>query len=115
MNIRKVINRIRYRPWKRDIKFFWQRQTRGWDDGETFSLDYSLGKLIAPRLKRLRDITSSHPSDIESQEWRDKLDKMIAAFEFAGSDKRWNANPTEYEKYREGLDLFAKNYWSLWW
>lgn len=96
----------RYRPWKRTLKFFWQRCTRGWDDSETWSLDHSLGKLIAPRLKRLRDITIGVPADMEEQEWKEKLDKMIAAFEFAGSEERWTAPPAEFKKHQEGLQLF---------
>lgn len=102
-------------PSKRDIRFFWQRRTRGWDDGDTFSLDYSLGKLIAPRLRRFKEVTIARPHDVEEKEWEEMLNKMIAAFEFAGSEERWLAKPEEYEKHQEGIDLFAKYYWALWW
>ncbi len=102
-------------PSKRDIRFWWQRRTRGWDDGDTFSLDHSLAKVILPRLKRFKEVTIAHPSDMSEKEWEEKLDKMIAAFEFAGSEERWMAKPEEYTKHQEGINLFAEYYWALWW
>ena len=102
-------------PTKRDIRFWWQRRTRGWDDGDTFSLDHSLAKVILPRLKRFKEVTIAHPSDMSETEWEEKLDKMIAAFEFAAGEERWMAKPEEYEKHQEGIDLFAEYYWALWW
>lgn len=100
---------------KRSRRFFWQRLTRGWDDGDTFSLDYSLAKIIAPRLKRFKEVTIGVPLDMKEQEWNDKLDKMIAAFEFAGSEDRWSAKPEDFKKHGEGIKLFAEHYWQLWW
>lgn len=109
------LHRLRYRPWKRDARFLWQRLTRGWDDSETFSLDYSIGKLIAPRLKRFAEVRGGHPCDMSDLEWQQDLDKMIAAFEFAGGDKRWMAEPEEYKKHQDGINLFAKHFFGLWW
>ncbi len=117
-NIKKLYRWVKYTQTstkKRDLRFLYQRVTRGWDDGDTFSLDYSLGKVIAPRLKRFRQLTIATPGELSAQEWSEKLDKMIAAFEFAGSEARWNAGPEEYEKHEEGLKLFAEYYWALWW
>jgi hypothetical protein len=107
--------RLRHRPWKRDVKFFWQRIARGWDDGDTLSLDHALGKLIAPRLKRFGDVRAGHPCDMTDEEWQQDIDKMVAAFEFAGSEKRWMASNEDYEKHQEGIDLFAKHFFGLWW
>jgi hypothetical protein len=112
--IKKVFYKIKYLS-KRDIRFFKQRLVRGWDDGDTFSLDYSLAKVILPRLKRFKEVTIGHPSDTDEKEWQDKLDKMIAAFEFAGSETRWSAPQSEYVKHAEGLRLFGEHYFSLWW
>lgn len=100
---------------KRDVKFFWQRQIRGFDDGETFSLDYSLAQAILPRLQRFKEVTAGTPSDLDEVAWQAILDKMIAAFEFAGSEERWNAEPSAFILHQEGIDLFAKHYFSLWW
>ena len=108
-------NRLRHKLWKRSLRFFWQRVIRGWDDGETFSLDYSLSKLIAPRLKRFAELRYGYPSDMSEGEWQRDLDKMVEAFEFSASEKRWLASPEEYDKHQEGIELFAKNFFGLWW
>ena len=113
--VRRLINRVKYRPWKRDIKFFIQRRARGWDDGDTFSLDHSLAKVILPRLKRFRQVTIATPASLDEQEWKDILDEMIETFEFIASDKYWNATAEDYERLGKGLDLFAKHYFGLWW
>ena len=100
---------------KRDIKFFWQRRTRGWDDSQCWSLDYSLAKIILPRLQRFKEVTIGFPADLSEQEWASILDQMIAAFQFFGSEERWSAPHEECEKHQEGIDLFAQHYQSLWW
>lgn len=113
---RKIKRRIHEpRLIRRDIRFFYQRLTRGWDDSETWSLDASLPHVILPRLKRFKEITIGVPGDLSKEEWEQILDKMIAAFEFAGSEARWTAPASEFEKHQEGLDLFAKHYFGLWW
>ena len=102
-------------PLRRDARHLYQRLTRGWDDSETYSLDHSLGKIIAPRLRRFQELNNGFPDGMSEQEWNDNLDKMIAAFEFAGSDRRWLAGNEEFEKHQEGLKLFAEHYYGLWW
>jgi|SRR6185369_9639069 len=120
-SLKKVYRWIRFRSLslkKRDIRFLRQRLTRGWDDGDTFSLDYSLAKLILPRLRRFKEITAGdyNTASPERQQWYDELDKMIAAFEWYGSEKRWADNEFEKMKeHQEGLNLFAKYYGGLWW
>ena len=100
---------------KRKLRFFWQRLTRGWDDSETLSLDHSLAALIAPRLKRFKQLIHGHPADMTEQEWNDKLDKMIASFEWACSDARWDEDCEAWKTHQEGFDLFGKYYLGLWW
>jgi hypothetical protein len=108
-------NKQKLNLFKRSVKFWWQRRVRGWDDSDTWSLDYSLPKVILPRLKRFKKLKIGVPEELSVQEWNSILDKMIAAFEFAGSEKRWLSEHKEYENHQEGLDLFAKYYWNLWW
>jgi len=115
MPISGIYYKLRHKSLKREVKFLYQRLTRGWDDGETFSLDYSLAKLIAPRLRKFSEIRRGYPSDMTDKEWQIILDKMIAAFEFAGSEASWDAPPSEFEKHQEGINLFAKFFHSLWW
>jgi hypothetical protein len=100
---------------KRHIRFLLQRILRGFDDSDTWSLDYSVAKLILPRLKRFREVTIGYPGQMSEQEWDVILLKMIAAFEFAASEERWSASHTEYHKHQEGINLFAEHFWHLWW
>jgi hypothetical protein len=99
----------------RQVRLWWQRRTRGWDDSTTWSLDSSLSTLILPRLRRFKAVTIAYPSDMTEQAWDEALDKMIAAFEFGASQERWSADSAEYTRHQEGLDLFAKYFWALWW
>src|SRR5271165_3323820 len=71
---------------KRDLRFFFQRFIRGWDDGECFSLDNSLAKLITPRLRRFRELSIAVPP-MESDTWGNILDTMIEGFEFLASEE----------------------------
>jgi hypothetical protein len=40
---------------KREIKFFWQRLTRGFDDSVTWNLDITVAKFMLPRFKLYRE------------------------------------------------------------
>lgn len=108
--VKKMIRR------RREACFLWQKITRGWTDKETWSLDYSLAQYIAPRLKRFKELNNGFPYGLSSEEWDGILDKMIFAFEFLGSEERWdNNNKDEWKDVQEGIDLFAKYYFDLWW
>ncbi len=106
--LKKKLKRI-----KQFFLFLWQRNTRGWDDSECWNLDYSLAKLIAPRLRRFKETKDGWcPAEYTMEEWNIILDKMIAAFEYYGSDQRWDIEAEV--KHQEGIDLFAKHYGWLW-
>lgn len=101
---------------KRDVRFFVQRFTRGWDDGETFSLDHSLAKLIAPRLRRYRELSIGTPPDVGHDTWERILDTMVEGFEFIASEEYFNTEDEEkHAKAREARDLFHRHFHELWW
>lgn len=100
---------------KRDIKFFWQRLRRGWDDSDTWNLDCIVAKLVLSRLKRFKEVTNGYPADMTSEEWNQKINLMISSFEFYASDRRFDCSPSEFDNAQLGLDLFAKHYSNLWW
>lgn len=105
-------------PSKRDIRFWWQRRTRGWDDGDTFSLDHSLAKVILPRLKRFQEVRGGHPADMTDDEWEKILSEMVWGFEFFATGKQWEYGPehrAEHERAHAAIELFAKYYGHLWW
>ena len=119
-------------PWciERRIKFWWQRRTRGFDDSDTWSLDWTLAKMIWPRLVRLKELNIGYPCEIAvdygevdgPKKWDEILDKMILAFKLIEEDECYFGEPNwrekeaeQQKKIEEGLDLFRKYYRNLWW
>lgn len=103
---------------RRSIRFWFQRLTRGFDDSETWSLDWSLAQLILPRLRRFRELNNGYPYGESEKTWNNKLDKMIAAFEYFANGKQWEVSKDtmgELYKHKQSLKLFAKYYDHLWW
>lgn len=104
---------------KRQETFKQQRLERGFDDTETWNLDYTIASFILPRLKRFKQVVNCYPDDITFEEWQNVLDKMIYAFELRvkEDDESWTLEEEKanYKKIREGLNLFTKYYFSLWW
>lgn len=99
---------------KRMLKYWWQRRTRGFDDSEMWSLDYSLAEHIVPRLKRFKEVSCSYPQDYESLEaWQGDIQIMIDAFERIADNEDMKLE--EYDEVNRGLDLFRDRYFNLWW
>lgn len=156
-----------YRSTKRFIKSTYQRLTKGYADAECWSLDYSLAKWILPRLKHFRNNLTGTPARLENigddcighcvtpevkcscnsltmEEWQEKLDQMIYAFEFIlteddilqecyPKDYKWGFSTTEngivwkddrkpdytyynecQEKYKIGIKAFSVYFRNLW-
>ena len=101
---------------KRSLHHFLQKLVRGFSDDETWSLDYSLAKLILPRLVRFKKLNIGYPHGLSEHEWNAKLDGMIVAFEFLGSEERWDCyEQKKWDEVQESLNEFAKYYLNLWW
>ena len=112
---------------KREKRYAKQRETRGWDDSETFSLDLTIAKFALPRLKRFKKVTcgcpgflcsgDSHTNDIKAgmKKWYEILDKIIYAMEIISDDKKWYAPETDDKKVNEGVKLFGEYFRCLWW
>lgn len=99
---------------KREGKYMNQRKTRGFDDSELWSLDCTICKFIAPRLKAfIEKYTEFCPSMFmdDPSEWVDILNKMLYAFEHY--DVHYKLED-DADKIDEGLDLFRKYFNSLW-
>lgn len=100
------------------------------DPHDTWNLDHTLALIIAPALRRFRDMTHSFPGDFHRDDdlegeagmaaWQAALDKMIAAFESVaiGYDVTDPANADSHTAreaaLQEGLALFARYYSDLW-
>jgi len=50
-------------------------------DYDVWSMDSTLAHIIVPMLKKLKEIQHGHPSNLTEEEWDEKLDEMIWAFE----------------------------------
>lgn len=93
-------------------KFKKQREERGFDDTETWSLDVTFAKFLVPRLKRFKELNNGIPNGLNEQEWNNILDEMIEGFEGIITDDL--INPRN-EKADKALKLFTEHYFSLWW
>lgn len=88
---------------------------------ELWGLDLTLAKYILPRLIRFKDINyMSYPSNFENhEEWHKVIDKMIYSFEYVIKRnyevyKDLEEEKKRYEKYKEGMQLFAEYFIDLW-
>lgn len=96
-----------------------QRLTRGFDDTEMWSLDCTIAKFIAPRLKVFKEqaeLIEDHPMSITFQEWKGILEQMIEGFELYPNHFNWTAeNSNEnWKKVYKALELFHKWFMNLW-
>jgi len=118
-----------WRNGKRQIKFFFQRRKRGFDDSELWSLDNTIMNMVLPRLKAFRNLPPAGfpvdmytPEEMEAadrgeelegmtdrayQRWLDTLDKMIRGIELYLKDdmffKRDEEGNVVYEGDHEGI------------
>lgn len=103
---------------KRLKRFAKQRKTRGFDDTETWALDFTIAQFVLPRLKHLRDHRCGYPGCTTSEEWDKILGEMIAAFELLAEENlSWDTVAEMKRQNRvisRGLRRFASWYRALW-
>jgi hypothetical protein len=89
-----------------------QREERGFDDTEIWSLDTTFANFAIPRLQELMKV-GGYPGCMTAEEWAATLQKMIDGFEKV---EKWVPNylPEDEAAIREGLEVFAKYYLHLW-
>jgi hypothetical protein len=108
-------------------KRIWFRLTKGFWPSEWYNFDYSIAKYAVPRIKYLRDNQQGFPvpggalavgvdDEKLDKEWREKLDKIVLAFELMESKDDWELDDTKdnYSKIEEGLELFKLHWRGLW-
>lgn len=91
-----------------------QRQLRGFDDRETWSLDNTIAKFVLPRLKRFVSVSNGHPGNITEAEWKKILRKMVRGFELL-ADGAWALDDKQHKQVDESMKLFAEWCKALWW
>lgn len=98
---------------RRRLRFLYQRWTRGFDDSELWSLDYTLAHWLLPRFLRFRDITSgiqcwSPNGNIEWQEY--VLGEIEYALRTSVERGAWELD----ERARLGFCLLGQHMGNLW-
>ena len=130
---------------KRMVKFFFQRRIRGFDDSETWALDWTFYNWIYPRLKRFAKVMQAYPTNTTYEDWKAELEKRvkqlddlihICEFDFTdwsyisdeemkflrqkekedGGDWTSTINATAYERCEDDFNKwFCENVNQLWW
>lgn len=103
---------------EKEEEYHKQRMDNGFDDSETYSLDYTIARFIYPRLKRFKEVNNGVPGGLSEQEWDDILDTMLDGFRLAATDDNTGTGEEEKERtaiIQKSLDLFAKYFFHLWW
>lgn len=99
---------------EREEAFSKQRVERGFDDSETWSLDYTLARFLLPRLKRYLEL--SRKVIYRPKEEEQKLDDLVKMLELIIKDGDGD-NLSIEEKIHIGKSLpyLSELLFSLWW
>jgi len=102
----------------REVRDFFERGWYGYARTDVWSLDGYLAAWLPSALRQMRD-GYSYPPDLTSDEWREKLTVMIAAFE-----KAFRFIDMDYESHEEveeliehsklGMQEFIDRFYDLW-
>jgi len=97
-----------------EIKYFFQRIFRGYDDRAIWDLDYYIATKVIKPLKHFRACVCGTPISFTETEWHAVLDKMIYSMEFIIEDNYLITSAADNSRIDEGLFLFGKHFRSLW-
>jgi hypothetical protein len=119
-----------------EVKYWFQRANKGYDDSYYWGLDYKLVEIIPPILKDLKEKSHGFPGGMSGpEEWDRILDKLIKGWEaakrvcddeyylktgfpekkFDGDVKIWYAEMKKDQKiFEEMMPLFTKYFFHLW-
>ena len=87
------------------------------DKKEIVNLDQTIASFVLPRLIIIKKNHYSYPPSITNDEWNEKLQKMIDAFEeILVRDLPFDERGRDFddEKTEEGLKLFSEWFLCLW-
>lgn len=112
----------------KELKYFYQRGTRGWSDGDWWSTNSYLSKVIPEMLRKQAKDGNSYPFDKTSESWEKELLKAasdIEAYEKFETNVELPENKKDHDKYfeqskearrrtREGLKWLMENFMTLW-
>jgi hypothetical protein len=108
-------HRIRRFPY--EVKYWWQRRTRGFGDDELRNLDLTIAQFTLPRLKAFRNVGLVSYNDQAGtyEDWLAEIDEMVYAMQAVIDDNcAESTEHIDYERMRKGLELFGLRFRSLW-
>jgi hypothetical protein len=97
-----------------EAKFKKQRIERGFEDSETWRLDYTISSFIIPRLERYQELANEKLA--RDQQLVEDVDTLLEAMKLIVKDEgshTWDEK--EKEIVTKGLELFPKVFTTLWW
>ena len=101
---------------KRRLRWFWQRRKRGFDDRDTWNLDYIFAEFMLPRLEAFKGLNNWYPANTTEVEWDEVLDDMIHAMRFhAGKFDFDEPDVRNYERVKRGRKYMGEYFADLWW
>lgn len=98
-----------------------QREMYGFDERDTWSLDYTIALLFYERLRMYNDVniidTSSRKFDYkgETLSMQDCIDRMLEGLEVRLNDDDFSYSIEKYNKVTEVYEILALCHGSLWW
>lgn len=124
----------------REIKFFWQRGTRGWADNDVWSIDGWLLDILPDMIRQLsynkhgcpEEFYDAHCRGDECHLWREFLQDMANKLESGKKAEDLDYSPfmkengeydreafqVEYDRlmkeWEQGMDWFKKYFFNLW-
>ena len=90
----------------RNIKWAYQRITRGWCDKDVWNLDCWFLDVVVPMLKHLKETKHGYPAYMTEEQWNHILDEMIMHFENCDENNSVNHN----DKWDRYYNLMTKDY-----
>ena len=92
--------------------------------GDIWDLDTAIAKFIVKRLKVFRGSVTSHPTTMTMEEWIAVIDELIWTFEWqldvesslpdTDADNWQEINSENWNRFHNGMQLFANHYRNLW-
>lgn len=107
---------IRIRTWINRIRYFFQRRFRGFDDTETWSLDYTLYKWLLPRLIRFKELNIGWPDSQYKtfEDWNNELQDRIDQLKLIVEDEGMS-DLIDEDEIQDFNNWLSNNINHLWW
>jgi hypothetical protein len=91
-----------------------ERALQGFTNEDTWNIDNWFLEIMPRMLQKFKKETNGFPGSMTSEEWDTILERMIYCFsEIKGTFTLVDENSDKLKD--EGLELFRKHFWKLWW